>query len=78
MGLDYYSIFPYAEYPALCRGGNYENNVIAGISAFNRASGDIWPNDSFRPVLATLWYNKLFLPIKSFFMENDMGCIKEV
>ena len=53
-GLDYWSNFPYTSKPVLARGGNYNNNVIAGLAAFGHESGDIFSNIGFRPVLATL------------------------
>ena len=60
MGLDYYSNFPWANNPVFLRGGGYRNETNAGLFYFSNAAGETINDRGFRPVLATLWYNKFF------------------
>ena len=76
--IDYWSNFPYAGNPVFARGDYYLANTNAGLFAFTNPSGATYDYRSFRPVLATLWYNKFSYLLKRFFKENCIGCIKEV
>ena len=77
MEIGYWSKFPYSGNPVFDRGGNYANTTNAGLFFFGNPSGEAKTN-SFRPVLATLWYNKFSYLSKQFFKENRIGGIKEV
>ena len=76
--LNYFSEFPYASGPVFERGENYNNTTNAGLFAFSNPDGGVKSYRGFRPVLATLWYNKFFLPIKAILYGDCIGRIKEV
>ena len=78
MELNYYSHFPWASNPDFSRGGNYNDTTTSGLFNFGAPNGNTNSNHSFRPVLATLWYNKFSCLLKQFFTENRIGGIKEV
>ena len=60
--LNYYSNFSYANNPVFIRGGRCISDIAStGFYYFNQAAGSNDTYGSFRPVLATLWYNKFFL-----------------
>ena len=58
MGLNYFSVFPYISGPVFNRSGGYNDTTTAGLFYFGNPAGEAHSNRSFRPVLATLWYNK--------------------
>ena len=61
MELDYWSNFPYTNNPVFMRGGCYHEAANSGITCFNRETSNTNAHITFRPVLATLWYNKFCL-----------------
>ena len=78
MELYYLSNFPYAGNTAFERGGRWDETTNSGLFSCNNAESNPMFSRSFRPVLATLWYNKFSYLLKQFFKENCIGCTKEV
>ena len=73
MELNYYSAFPCTNGPVFNRGGGYNDTTNAGLFYFGNPNGNANSNHTFRPVLATLWYYKFFLPIKTFLYGDCIG-----